>query len=136
MANKGKSIVVQGTPVGVIDVSGEDYISLTDILKAKDGNFFIVNWLRNRNTLEFLGIWESIYNHDFNYVEFDIIKSQSGLNSFRPSVKEWVAKTGAIGLQSRAGRYGGLLRTRILPLNLACGLVRNLSCTSFANLIA
>lgn len=67
-----------------------DYISLTDMLKAKDGDFFISDWLRNRNTVEFLGIWESVYNPDFNYGEFAIIRNQAGLNSYKISVKEWV----------------------------------------------
>ena len=74
----------------------EDFISLTDMLKAKDGEFFISDWLRNRNTVEFLGIWESVYNPTFNYGEFAIIKSQAGLNSYKISVKEWVEKTNAI----------------------------------------
>jgi len=77
------------------------------MLKAKDGDFFISDWLRNRNTVEFLGIWESVYNPDFNYGEFAIIKSQAGLNSYKISVKEWVSKTHAIGLKATAGRYGG-----------------------------
>lgn len=90
-----------------IRVTKEDYISLTDMLRSKDGNFFISDWLRNRNTLEYLGIWERVHNKDFNYGEFAIIKSQAGLNSYKISVKEWVAKTNAIGLQAKAGRYGG-----------------------------
>ncbi len=88
-------------------VNDEDYISLTDMLKAKDGDFFISDWLRNRNTVEFLGIWEQIHNPDFNCGEFALIKSQAGLNSYKISVKEWAAKTGAIGLRATAGRYGG-----------------------------
>jgi len=107
MSAKSKTITVQGASVTISKVGDDDYISLTDMMKAKDGNFFIVNWLRSRNTLEFLSIWEKLHNPSFNYVEFDIIKSQAGLNSFRLSVKEWVEKTGAIGLQSKAGRYGG-----------------------------
>jgi hypothetical protein len=90
-----------------IRVTKEDYISLTDMLRSKDGSFFITDWLRNRNTLEYLGIWERVHNPDFNYGEFAIIKSQAGLNSYKISVKEWVAKTNAIGLQAKAGRYGG-----------------------------
>ena len=86
---------------------GEDYISLTDMLKAKDGDFFISDWLRNRNTLEFLGIWERVHNSDFNCGEFAIIKSMSGLNSFKISVKEWVERTNAKGVRATAGRYGG-----------------------------
>lgn len=77
------------------------------MLKAKDGDFFFSNWLRNRNTIEFLGIWEKLNNPAFNYAEFDIIKSQAGLNSYRLSAKEWMQKTNAIGIVSKAGRYGG-----------------------------
>ena len=77
------------------------------MMKAKDGDFFFHNWLRNRNTIEFLGIWEKVHNPDFNYVEFDRIKSVAGLNSFRLSAKEWIESTHAIGLQAKAGRYGG-----------------------------
>ena len=88
-------------------MSKVEYISLTDMLKAKDGDFFISDWLRNRNTVEFLGIWESIYNPDFNYGEFAIIKSQAGLNNYKLSVKDWVQKTHAIGLKATTGRYGG-----------------------------
>ncbi len=90
-----------------IRITKENYISLTDMLRSKDGNFFITDWLRNRNTVEYLGIWERVHNPDFNYGEFATIKSQAGLNSYKISVKEWVAKTNAIGLQAKAGRYGG-----------------------------
>ncbi len=100
-------IIVQDTEVGVLKINGEDYICLTDMLRAKDGDFFITDWLRNRNTLEYIGIWEKIYNPDFNYGEFATIKNQSGLNSFKISVKELVARTNAISLQAKAGRYGG-----------------------------
>jgi hypothetical protein len=102
-----EKIRVQGTEISTITIHNDDYISLTDMLKAKDGDFFISDWLRNRNTLEFLGIWESIYNPNFNYGEFAIIKSQAGLNSYKISVKEWTQKTNAIGLKATAGRYGG-----------------------------
>jgi len=104
---KKKTINVKGTEITIIQSDIHDYISLTDMLKAKDGDFFISDWLRNRNTVEFLGIWESVYNPDFNYGEFAIIKSQAGLNSYKISVKEWVEKTNAIGLKATAGRYGG-----------------------------
>lgn len=100
-------ITVQNTQVTVIKVNSDDYISLTDMLKAKDGDFFFSNLLRNRNTIEFLGIWEKLMNPDFNCAEFDIIKSQAGLNRFRLSAKEWMEKTHAIGILSKAGRYGG-----------------------------
>lgn len=100
-------ITVQNTEVSVIKVDGEDYICLTDMLQAKDGDFFITDWLRNRNTLEYIGIWEKVYNPDFNYGEFATIRNKSGLNSFKISVKEFVARTNAISLQAKAGRYGG-----------------------------
>ena len=104
---KNKKINVQGNEITIIENKGKEYISLTDMLKAKDGDFFISDWLRNRNTVEYLGIWESVYNPDFNYGEFAIIKSQAGLNSYKISVKEWVEKTNAIGLRATTGRYGG-----------------------------
>lgn len=90
-----------------ITITKDDYLSLTDMLKSKDGDFFISDWLRNRNTVEYLGIWERIHNPDFNYGEFATIRNQAGLNSYKISVKEWVKKTNAIGLTAKAGRYGG-----------------------------
>ncbi len=110
--NNKSTIDVLGTTVTVLSRQDEDYISLTDMLKAKDGDFFISDWLRNRNTVEFLGIWERVYNPAFNYGEFAIIKSQAGLNSYKISVKEWVEKTHAIGLKASAGRYGGTFAHR------------------------
>lgn len=102
-----KKIQVQGFEIAVISEEDHDFISLTDMLKAKDGDFFISDWLRNRNTIEFLGIWEKINNPNFNYGEFAAIKSQAGLNSYKISVKEWAEKTKAVGLKATAGRYGG-----------------------------
>ena len=78
--DKKATINVQGTEITILQFQNEDYISITDMLKAKDGDFFIADWLRNRNTVEFLGIWESIYNPDFNYGEFAIIKTKLKLN--------------------------------------------------------
>ncbi len=75
---KNKTINVKGTEITIIEKAGQKYISLTDMLKAKDGDFFISDWLRNRNTNEFLGIWETVYNPNFNYGEFAIIKMNSG----------------------------------------------------------
>ena len=100
-------ISVQDTKDNVIKVDGEDYICLMDMLRAKDGDFFITDWLRNRNMLEYIGIWEKVHNPNFNYGEFAIIRNQSGLNSFKISVKEFVARTNAISVQAKAGRYGG-----------------------------
>ncbi len=90
-----------------ITITPDDFISLTDMLKSKDGDFFISDWLRNRNTVEYIGIWERIHNPDFNYGEYATIRNQAGLNSYKISVKEWVNKTNAIGLIAKAGRYGG-----------------------------
>lgn len=103
-----KKITVNNTEISVLIQSNEnDYICLTDMIKAKDGDFFISDWLRNRNTLEYLGAWESLNNPDFNYGEFDLIKSKSGLNSFKISVKEWKERTNSIGIIAKTGRYGG-----------------------------
>ena len=96
--------------VSVISVQDEDFLCLTDIARYKNQDAtddLIRNWLRNRNTLEFLGIWERLNNPTFNPVEFDGIKSQAGLNSFTLTPKQWIEKTGAIGITSKAGRYGG-----------------------------
>lgn len=101
------TITVKGTEIRILRQEQEDFISLTDMLKAKDGDFFISDWLRNRNTVEFLGIWETVHNPNFNYGEFAIIRSQAGLNNYKISVKEWVEKTSAIGIKATAGRYGG-----------------------------
>jgi hypothetical protein len=104
---QNSKISVRGTEIAVYSKGDMDFISLTDMLRAKDGDFFISDWLRNRNTVEFLGIWEQVHNPAFNYGEFATIKSQAGLNSYKISIKEWVAKTNAIGLVAKAGRYGG-----------------------------
>jgi len=104
---KKETINVQGTKISVMRVNNEDYICISDMVKVKDSNFFIANWLRNRNTLEYIGIWEQVHNPDFNCVEFDIIKGNSGLNRFRVSVKDLVQTTNLICLRSTSGRYGG-----------------------------
>ena len=104
---KNRTITVQGVDISLYTHNNEDYICITDMIKAKDGGFFITDWLRNRNTLEFLGVWEEMYNPQFNYGEFAIIKNKAGLNSFKISVKEWTERTNAIGLIAKSGRYGG-----------------------------
>jgi hypothetical protein len=104
---KNKKIEVKGVEITIRNDENGEFISLTDMLRAKDGDFFISDWLRNRNTVEFLGIWETVNNPTFNYGEFAIIKSKAGLNNYKISTKEWVEKTNAIGLKATAGRYGG-----------------------------
>jgi len=86
----------------------EDYISLTDMVRnLENGLVLIEKWLRNKNTIEFIGIWEEIYNSDFNSPEFEGIKNEAGYNRFSLSVKMWINKTNAIGIIAKAGRYGG-----------------------------
>ncbi len=89
------------------------------MIKAKDGDFFVTDWLRNRNTLEFIGIWEKVYNPNFNCGEFAVIKSQAGLNRFKISVKEFVERTNAISLQAKAGRYGGTFAHKDIAFEFA-----------------
>ena len=107
---KKSTIEVQGEAITVLSGPEADSISLTDIAKFKNRDHpddVIRNWLRNRNTVEFLGVWERLNNPNFNPVEFDGIRMQTGLNSFTLTPKQWTEKTGAIGLASKAGRYGG-----------------------------
>ena len=108
--SKSKKIQVLSTEVTVQSMQQEDYLSLTDIARHKNqdrSDDLVRNWLRNRNTVEFLGIWESLNNPDFNSVEFDGFRIQAGLNSFTLTPKQWIQKTCAIGIVSKAGRYGG-----------------------------
>lgn len=108
--NSKTTIEVKGSSVTVLSRKDADYISLTDIARYKNAEHtddLIRNWLRNRNTVEFLGVWERLNNPDFNPVEFDGIKMKAGLNSFTLTPKQWIERTGAVGIISKAGRYGG-----------------------------
>jgi hypothetical protein len=101
---------VKGTTIAVVSQKGDDYICITDIARYKDNertDYIIQNWLRNRNTIEFIGIWEQLNNPEFNPIEFDGIRNQAGLNSFILTAKRWIESTGAIGIISKPGRYGG-----------------------------
>ncbi|MDE6718196.1 MAG: KilA-N domain-containing protein [Muribaculaceae bacterium] len=104
-------IIVQNTGITVLSVDNEDYISLTDMATAKDGNNrsadIIKNWLRNRYSIEFLGTWEIIHNPDFKVVEFDHFRMSAGLPSFVLSASEWIERTNARGIAVKKGRYGG-----------------------------
>jgi len=108
VSGKKQKISVQGNQITVLTENEQDYISLTDMVRdIENGLALIEKWLRNKNTIEFLGIWEEIYNPGFNSPEFEGIKNQAGLNRFVLSVKQWVEKTGSIGIIAKAGRYGG-----------------------------
>lgn len=103
-------ISVNNTDITIIAVNGNDYISLTDLARHKsdDPNAVIANWLRNRNTIEYLGIWEQLYNPDFKPTEFEGFRLQAGLNAFTLSPKKWTEATNAIGIMAKSGRYGGM----------------------------
>ena len=107
--SKKLTIKVEGAEIKLFNRKGEDFVSLTDMARRFNSRTEVViqNWLRNRNTIEFLGLWESLHNPHFNHIEFDVIKSQTGLNTFYLSAKKWIEKTHAIGIESKAGRYGG-----------------------------
>ena len=110
------TIEVQGVAVSIVSERQDDYICLTDIARFKDAertDYLISNWLRNRNTIEFLGIWERLNNPGFNPIEFDGIRIQAGLNSFILTARQWIERTGAVGIISKAGRYGAF--PNILP---------------------
>jgi hypothetical protein len=108
MGTKPLILNVQGVEIRVASFADEDYISLTDMVSGFDGGSGLIDaWLRNKNTLEFLSVWERINNPTFNSLEFEGIKSQAGLNRFAISVKQWTQRTSGIGLIAKAGRYGG-----------------------------
>ena len=113
---KNRTITIADINVRVTEGLNDDFICITDMIKAKEGSFFISDWLRNRNTLEFMAAWEQMHNPNFNYGEFATIASSSGLNSYKISVKDWIKKTGAIGLISKTGRYGGTYAQKDIAL--------------------
>jgi hypothetical protein len=104
-----EKITVKNTSISIIKNKDTDYISLTDIAKFKtsEPNAVIANWLRNRNTIEYLGIWETLYNPNFKPLEFEGFRKEAGLNAFTLSPQRWIEATNAIGLISKSGRYGG-----------------------------
>ena len=113
MANKivREIIHAKGIDIGIYTKDFEnEYISLTDIAKYRNDNdprFVIQNWMRNRNTVEFLAVWEELHNPDFNRVQFEAVRSEAGLNRFVMTPTKWIEQTNAIGIVSKAGRYGG-----------------------------
>ena len=104
---KKSKIEVQGKEISLISMGTEDYISLTDMVKGFGDDVMIYSWMRNRNTIEYLGIWETLYNPGFKGNEFVTFKMQAGLHSFNLTPRKWIEATNAIGLISKSGRYGG-----------------------------
>ena len=109
MAKKNE-IIVKDVSIKTMSVNGTDYICITDIAKQKNGidpNGVVANWMRNRNTIEYLGLWETLHNANFNPIEFEGFRKEAGLNAFTLSPTRWIDATNAIGLVSKSGRYGG-----------------------------
>lgn len=118
-----KIITVEGVEIRLLTESKSDFISLTDLTQNfEGGNGLIEKWLRNRNTVEFLGMWEKIYNQNFNESEFKEIAATAGLNSFMLSVKKWIERTGAIGIEAKAGRGGGTYAHKDIALEFCTWL--------------
>lgn len=121
-----KKITANGTEISVLLQGNEnDYICLTDMARYKDKqrtDYIIQNWLRSRNTIEYLGVWEQLHNPNFNPIEFDGFRNQAGLHSFSLTAKEWVQKTNAIGIYSKAGRYGGTYAHKDIAFNFGMWL--------------
>ena len=124
--SKNRIITVQDIPITVSEADIDDYICITDMATSKSDSSraadVIKNWLRNRNTLEFLGTWEQIYNSDFKVVEFDHLKAEAGLHTFVLSASEWIDKTNAIGLFVKKGRYGGTYAHKDIAFEFASAI--------------
>ena len=104
---KNSRIEVENKLISIVKQDEQDYISLTDMVRGEEGSDHIRNWMRNRNTIEFLGLWETLNNPNFKPVEFDTFRKQAGLNSFNLTPKKWIEATNAVGIISKSGRYGG-----------------------------
>ncbi|MDR0291029.1 MAG: KilA-N domain-containing protein [Treponema sp.] len=125
MMPKNEIVTVQGTEVALLKHRQDDYISLTDMAKHKNADatgLVIAHWLRTRYTIEFMGVWEKIYNPDFNVTEFGNIRNESGSNSFVLTAKEWIEKTKAVGIIAKPGRYGGTYAHRDIAFEFATWL--------------
>lgn len=104
---KTTKIKVEDKLISIVKREEQDYICLTDMVRDEEGSDHIRNWMRNRNTVEFIGLWETLHNPNFKPVEFDTFRKQAGLNNFNLTPKKWIEKTNAIGIISKSGRYGG-----------------------------
>lgn len=107
MTNNNSRLIVKDTVINVAAINGEDYICLTDMVRGNGGTVLVEKWLRNKNTIEFLGVWETLNNPKFKTPEFGGIRNEAGSNKFLMSAKQWIETTGSIGISARAGRYGG-----------------------------
>ncbi len=117
---KNRKIRVQGSEITLMQINQQDFISLTDIAKHKteDSSAVIGNWMRNRNTIEFLGVWETLFNPNFKPLEFEGFRNQAGLNAFTLSPQKWVNATQAIGFVVKSGRYGGTYAHKDIALKI------------------
>jgi hypothetical protein len=122
---KNKKINVQGFDIVLYESNNEDFISLTDLARQRDAersDYILQNWMRNRSTIEFIGLWEKFNNPDFNSIEFDGIKNLSGSNSFSLTPKRWIEVTNATGIVSKTGRYGGTFAHKDIAFEFATWL--------------
>jgi hypothetical protein len=122
---KNKKITVQSIDIVLYEDNRQDYISLTDIARYRDAersDYILQNWMRNRSTIEFMGLWEQFNNPDFNSIEFDGIKKMAGSNSFSLTPKRWIEETNAIGIVSKTGRYGGTFAHKDIAFEFATWL--------------
>ena len=110
---------VQGKEIALTTINDTDYISLTDMIKSEEGEDHIRNWMRNKNTIEFLGIWETLNNPDFKGVEFDTFLNEAGFNRFNMTPRKWIESTNAIGIVSKAGRNGGTYAHKDIAIEFA-----------------
>ena len=121
-SKKHKKITVNNNQISVIKVNGQDYICLTDMVRGEEGTDHIKNWMRNRNTVEFLGLWEQLHNANFKGIEFDTFRKEAGLNSFTLTPKKWIDATNAIGMISKSGNNGGTYARSDIALEFASWL--------------
>ncbi len=120
--SKNKILLVKGTEITISNRDEKDYISLTDIARHRDAersDYILQNWLRNRSTIEFIGLWEQLNNPSFNSIEFDGFKDLAGSNSFSLTPKRWIESTNAIGIISKTGRYGGTFAHKDIAFEFA-----------------
>ncbi|MCL2349291.1 MAG: KilA-N domain-containing protein [Planctomycetaceae bacterium] len=123
--SKKETITVQGTLIALYQEEKGDFISLTDIARYRDSersDYILQNWMRNRSTIEFMGLWEQFHNPSFNSIEFDGIKNMAGSNAFSLTPKRWIESTNAIGIVSKTGRYGGTYAHRDIAFEFATWL--------------